>query len=101
LLVDQKMNDGLAVPFFGHPAMTAPAAAQLALRFRCPVVAVHIERLGGAHFRLSLLPPLPLPDSGDRNADIRSLMADINGMLESWIRKRPEQWLWAHRRWPD
>ena len=32
LLADQKMNDGIPVPFFGRPAMTAPALAVLALR---------------------------------------------------------------------
>jgi Bacterial lipid A biosynthesis acyltransferase len=36
MLVDQKLNEGLAVPFFGRPAMTTPALAQFALRFRCP-----------------------------------------------------------------
>ncbi|MGH7088397.1 MAG: lauroyl acyltransferase, partial [Stellaceae bacterium] len=68
MLVDQKMNDGIPVPFFGRKAMTAPALARLALRFRCPVVPTRIERLAGAHFRITILPPLPLPDSGDLQA---------------------------------
>jgi KDO2-lipid IV(A) lauroyltransferase len=41
-----------------------------------------------------------LPDSGDRDADALALMAAINDRLEAWIRARPEQWLWTHRRWP-
>ena len=45
MLVDQKLNDGIAVPFFGRDAMTAPAIARLALRFGCPIVPVRIERL--------------------------------------------------------
>jgi KDO2-lipid IV(A) lauroyltransferase len=100
MLVDQKMNDGIAVPFFGQPAMTAPALAQLALKFRCPVLPARTERLGGARFRLTVLPPLPLPDTGNREADVRALMTQVNGLLESWIRERPEQWLWLHQRWP-
>lgn len=100
LLVDQKMNDGIAVPFFGCPAMTAPAAAQLALRFKCPLVPVHPIRLKGARFRLEVLPPLPLPDSGDKAADTLAVMTTINGLLESWIRENPAQWLWIHNRWP-
>jgi len=28
-------------------------------------------------------------------------MAQINAILETWIRDRPEQWFWLHRRWPD
>jgi hypothetical protein len=37
MLVDQKLNEGLAVPFFGRRAMTTPALAQFAIHFRCPV----------------------------------------------------------------
>src|SRR6185436_8879967 len=45
LLADQKMNDGIPVPFFGRPAMTAPALAVLALRFDCDVLPLRVERL--------------------------------------------------------
>jgi Kdo2-lipid IVA lauroyltransferase/acyltransferase len=101
MLADQKMNDGIPVPFFGRPAMTAPALAALALRFDCDVLPARVERLGGAHFRLTVFPPLPLPRSGDSHADAAALMTQVNAILESWIRDRPEQWFWVHRRWPD
>ena len=101
MLIDQKLNEGVAVPFFGRDAMTAPALAQLALRFSCPVVPVRVERLDGAHFRLTIYPPLSLAVSGDRQADIAAAMTEINALIESWIRARPEQWLWLHRRWPE
>lgn len=101
MLVDQKLNEGIAAPFFGRPAMTAPALAQLALRFDLPVAPVRCERLEGARLRLTIYPPLDLPRSGEREADVRALMTAVNATLESWIRARPEQWLWLHRRWPD
>jgi KDO2-lipid IV(A) lauroyltransferase len=101
VLADQKMNDGIPVTFFGRPAMTAPALAALALRFDCDVLPARVERLAGAHFRLTVLPPLPLPRTGDSNADAAALMAQVNAILETWIRDRPEQWFWVHRRWPD
>ncbi len=101
LLVDQKLNDGIAVPFFGRLAMTAPALAMLALRFDCDVLPARVERLSGAHFRLTIYPPLALPRSGDRATDTAALMAAVNATLEGWIRERPEQWFWLHRRWPD
>jgi Kdo2-lipid IVA lauroyltransferase/acyltransferase len=28
-------------------------------------------------------------------------MGQVNAILETWIRDRPEQWLWVHRRWSD
>jgi Kdo2-lipid IVA lauroyltransferase/acyltransferase len=101
LLADQKLNEGIAVPFFGRPAMTAPALALLALRFDCAVLPARVERLHGAHFRLTLDPPLDLPRTGDRDADVAALMRMVNETLEGWIRERPEQWFWVHSRWPD
>jgi KDO2-lipid IV(A) lauroyltransferase len=100
LLVDQKLNDGIPVHFFGRPAMTAPALGLLALHFNCIVLPVRAERLRGARFRLTICPPLALPRSGDRNADVAALMEAVNQTLEEWIRERPEQWFWVHSRWP-
>ncbi len=101
MLLDQKMNDGIAVPFFGRDAMTAPALAQLALRFECPVLPARVERLEGARFRLTVGPILVLPKTGDREGDIREGTAIINRIIEGWVREQPGQWLWLHRRWPD
>jgi KDO2-lipid IV(A) lauroyltransferase len=100
MLVDQKLNEGLAVPLFGRPAMTTPALAQFALRLRCPVIPIHPVRLGPARFRIICEPPLPLPDTADRAADIYALTETVNATLERWIREQPESWLWLHRRWP-
>lgn len=99
-LVDQKMNDGIAAVLFGLPAMTASAMPALALRFGCPLVPARVERLGPARFRLTCEPPLERPATGERAADIAALTQAMNDRLEAWIRARPEQWLWLHRRWP-
>jgi Kdo2-lipid IVA lauroyltransferase/acyltransferase len=101
MLADQKMNDGIPVPFFGRIAMTSSALASLALRFDCDVLPACVERLGGARFRLTVFPRLPLRRSGDHRADVAALMAEVNRRLEAWIRDRPEEWFWVHRRWPD
>jgi KDO2-lipid IV(A) lauroyltransferase len=101
MLVDQKLNDGIAVPFFGRDAMTAPAIARLALQFACPIVPVRVERLVGARFRFTVEPPLAIADTGDTAADVRAAMTRVNAVIEAWARARPEQWLWLHRRWPD
>jgi Kdo2-lipid IVA lauroyltransferase/acyltransferase len=101
LLVDQKMNDGIAVPFFGRDAMTAPAVAQLAMRYNAAIIPARVERLSGAHFRLTVFPEIEHPQSGDRRADTLTIMTRVNAVIESWIRQRPEQWFWLHRRWPD
>ena len=100
MLMDQKMNDGIVARFFGRDAMTAPALAALALRHRCLVIPGHVQRLGPARFRVVVEPPLALPDTGDRQADILTFTQSINDTLERWITARPESWLWLHRRWP-
>jgi KDO2-lipid IV(A) lauroyltransferase len=100
LLADQKTNDGIAVPFFGRPAMTAPAVAALALKFRVPLIPAHARRLGPARFRVILEAPLALPDTGDRHRDILEVTTAVNQCLERWIRQEPGDWLWLHRRWP-
>jgi KDO2-lipid IV(A) lauroyltransferase len=101
MLVDQKMNDGIAVPFFGRPAMTAPAAARLSLRFDCPIIPVRVERLEGARFRFTVLPSFDSRRTGDADADVLDIMTRVNAQIENWVRLCPEQWLWLHRRWPD
>ncbi len=101
MLVDQKMNDGIPLPFFGRTAMTAPALAHLAYRFDCPVVGARVVRLGGAHFRVTIEPPLELPRTDNLAANVAETLCRVNALLEGWIREHPEQWLWVHRRWPD
>jgi KDO2-lipid IV(A) lauroyltransferase len=100
MLVDQKLNDGIEARFFGMAAMTAPAAAAFALHFRCPVIPARADRIGPARLRLVIEPPLALPHSGNRAADVLALTQGINDVLERWIRADPGSWLWLHRRWP-
>jgi len=100
LLIDQKFNEGAPIPFFGRPAMTATAPAELALRYRCRVLPVRLERLPRARFRVTIEAPMNLPDSGDRQADVETLLRAMNARVEDWVRARPGQWFWVHRRWP-
>lgn len=100
LLVDQKMNDGIAVPFFGRPAMTAPAIAQFALRFSAPIVPIRVDRLGPARFRMVCEAPLSVTRTGDKKTDTYAILLAVNATLERWIRDQPGAWLWLHRRWP-
>jgi len=100
-LVDQKANDGIAVPFFGRDAMTPAAPARLALRFDCVLVPVRVERLPHARFRITIETPFPPERSGDRVRDTLATMCRINAILERWIRAQPDHWFWLHNRWPD
>ena len=99
-LADQKLNTGgIEVPFMGHPAMTAPAAARIAVRFNLPVIPSVVERLDGAYFRITNFEPIAYETTGNLAGDVEALTIKINQFLEREIRARPEQWLWHHRRW--
>lgn len=101
LLVDQKQNRGIPVDFFGRPAMTGTTLAKLALRFDCPVHGAWIQRKGGRRFAVTVTPPLKVEKTGDEEEDVRRIMEAVNRTVEGWIRERPDQWLWLHRRWPE
>jgi KDO2-lipid IV(A) lauroyltransferase len=100
LLFDQKLNNGISVKLFGHDAMTAPAAAAFALRYKAALVAAHIQRIGTARYRVVIEKPLPHPDTGSNEGDVAALTLALNQRLEAWVRHDPGQWLWLHRRWP-
>lgn len=99
IMMDQKLNEGMAIPFFGVDAMTAPAIAAFALKFKCPVHPVRIERLQGCRFRVTVLPALAAPTATDKTEAMREILTEVNRQFEEWIRARPGQWLWIHRRW--
>jgi KDO2-lipid IV(A) lauroyltransferase len=99
ILIDQKYNEGIAAPFFGHPAMTSPAFVQLGQKFDCPVIPFRVERVEEINFRLSFFEPLRLFDEEGVSRPADALVAEAHALLEGWIRERPEQWLWLHRRW--
>lgn len=100
MLVDQKLREGVAVPFFGRDAMTPQAPAKLALKFQCPLIPVRVERLSGIQCRLTYYPPLELPTEGSLSDRVYDVTLKMNQTFESWIRERPEQWIWMHNRWP-
>ncbi len=100
LLTDQKMNEGMPIPFFGYDAMTATTIAELALRFDLPIIPIRIVRTGGCHFKGHIYPALQYEKTGDKDTDVRTILTLMNATFESWIREFPEQWFWVHKRWP-
>lgn len=99
-LNDQKFNGGVAAPFFGVAAHTAPGPTRLALRFGAEMIPLSVQRTRGARFRVVVHPPIPLPRTGDRAADIQTGVAAVNAFMEARVRERPHEWFWVHRRWP-
>jgi KDO2-lipid IV(A) lauroyltransferase len=99
LLADQRRSKGIEIRFLGRPALATGTPAVLALRFGAAVVPGRIERVDGVRFRAIFDRPLDPPASGDRTEQVRALTQAIADRIEVWVRERPEQWLWTHRRW--
>src|SRR6185436_5138873 len=100
ILIDQDVGgDGVYVPYIGRLASTTPTLALLELRTEAPIVPVfaHVEADGTITVHIE--PAVPVRPTGDRDADVRSLTADCTAIVERWVRRKPEQWLWMHRRW--
>jgi KDO2-lipid IV(A) lauroyltransferase len=99
MLVDQRLNRGVDVPFFGRPALTNPLAARFARQYDCPVHAARAIRRPDGGLHLELTGPLDLPRDAEGLIDIGGAMAAINALVETWVREHPEQWFWLHDRW--
>lgn len=99
-LNDQKFNGGVSAPFFGILVNTAPAPTRMALRFDAPMIPMSVQRTRGARFRVVIHPPIPIPRTGDRAADIQAGVEAVNAFMEARVRERPAEWFWVHKRWP-
>ena len=101
MFVDQKLNEGDLIPFFGIPAKTPAAPARLAIKMKCPLVPVQVIRKGTqTRFKIIIHPPMEHPTEGSIQDQVVALMTDVNKVIESWVRENPGAWLWAHNRWP-
>jgi KDO2-lipid IV(A) lauroyltransferase len=99
LLADQRYKGGVLVPFFGHLAESNPLIAKLARQYDCTVYGARAIRLPNHRFRLEITDPIDLPRDADGHIHVAKTTAVIQGVVESWIREHPEQWIWFHRRW--
>jgi KDO2-lipid IV(A) lauroyltransferase len=102
MLIDTNMvaGQGIFVDFFGIPASTASGMARIALRTDAAVVptfTIWDEKLG--KYRLRFDPAVELIRTGAGEADIQANTQQFTKIVEDYVRRHPEQWLWVHRRW--
>jgi len=103
ILIDQHISgstDAVTVEFFERAAATTSAVAAMALRTGAPVVPVFALPLGRGRYRLIYEHPVepPSPDSTDAVKEFTQRCTDV---LEMYVRRHPDLWLWMHRRWRD
>jgi KDO2-lipid IV(A) lauroyltransferase len=102
LLIDQHIQsrDAIYVDFFDRPAATTTALAALALRTGAPVVPVFALPLGAGRYRMIYEHPVE-PPRAESDQAIREFTQRCTDVLEMYVRRHPDLWLWMHRRWRD
>ena len=102
ILMDTNMTppQGVFVRFFGIEACTASGLARVALKTGAAVVpGFLLWEPSESQYVLHFGPELSFTHTSDHETDIVAATQQCNDVLESWIRRYPDQWLWIHRRW--
>ena len=102
MLLDQNEvpnQGGGFIEFFGLPTPAPLAAARLAHKAGAPIVAFFCLPEAGGRYRISARNFDFSSDQPDARSDPMFVTQRIMNGLEEEIRRRPELWLWIHRRW--
>jgi KDO2-lipid IV(A) lauroyltransferase len=102
VLIDQHIQtrDAISIDFFQQPAATTAAVAALALRTGAPVVPVFALPIERGRYRMIYEHPVEPPPADSEDA-VREFTQRCTDVLEMYVRRHPELWLWMHRRWRD
>jgi KDO2-lipid IV(A) lauroyltransferase len=102
ILMDTNMTppQGEFVKFFSIDACTGTGLAHVARQTGAAVLpGFMLWEPGERRYVLHFGPEVEIPHTADRAADILEGTERCTAVLESWIRRYPDQWLWIHRRW--
>jgi KDO2-lipid IV(A) lauroyltransferase len=101
MVMDRRVDEGKPIRFFGRDKPSTIMPAKLALKFKCDLVPVQVERLRDAHYRVTFHPPVrPRDTSVDETAQAVDMIQQVHCQFEDWIRQQPEDWFCSKRLWP-
>lgn len=100
ILNDQRLSKGVSVPFFNHNALTAPSAAELAMKYDLPLIPVFVTRKGWGDYKIIIYPEIKIVSKiTDRKTKIHAALSEMNKIFETHIQQYPHEWFWLHQRW--
>ena len=99
MMCDLREVRGVEVPFFGRPAPSTSFPALLAVADGLPILIVRTLRQPRSHFLFEWKVLQPIRGGASREEDVTATTALIQNCFEAWIRERPGEWMWVHRRW--
>ncbi len=101
ILADQDIEslEGIFVPFFGKLAKTPTAPAKISMASGAPIVPMFMLHEGG-RYRLHLEEPIwPERKGATKEEMVRLLTERWSQVVEKYVRRYPDQWVWMHNRW--
>ncbi|MFH1594368.1 MAG: lysophospholipid acyltransferase family protein [Candidatus Omnitrophota bacterium] len=100
ILADQDVDsvDGVFVDFFGRPAYTPKAPVALAMASGASFIPCFLIREKNCH-KLIVDEPIVFENKSSKEETIRFYTQKWSKVLESYIRRYPDQWVWMHNRW--
>lgn len=99
-LIDQDTKvEGVFADFLGHTAFTPSSAVRFAMKFNIPIIVSVAARLPGDKHHVFISPQLTYTKTDDFEADLVTVIQQINDIIGAHIRNFPDQWVWMHERW--
>ena len=92
MLIDQRFDNGITIPFFNQSCQALYLPAKLAIQNQIPIYMLRIVRIKGTKYKSEFI-------KVESSEDPKQIMIEVNKVLENWIREKPAQWFWIHRRW--
>ena len=89
---------GMMAPGGTPRTIVTKLSGEIARLLKAPLIAFFIERRPGVRFRVTF-ETIDVPYTQNVEDDVRVATERLQAALERSIRARPEQWMWAHRRW--
>jgi KDO2-lipid IV(A) lauroyltransferase len=101
LAIDTRLDGAEMMPLFNIDAPTNTAPARLALKNNCPILPLHVDRLPNFRYRISVGKAITASVQDTPIAEQAiDVTAQINRLIEEWVRQAPGQWICLKRRWP-
>jgi KDO2-lipid IV(A) lauroyltransferase len=101
MVMDRRVDEGKPIRFFGRDKLSTIMPAKLALKLKCDLVPVQVERLQDAHYHVTFHPPVrPEDASVDETTQATDMIQQVHQQFENWIRQQPEDWFCSKRLWP-
>tara|TARA_Y100001936_G_C16034537_1_gene647710 strand:- start:1186 stop:1668 length:483 start_codon:yes stop_codon:yes gene_type:complete len=99
LMIDQRVSEGIRVPFFKKEALTSTLPAQLAIKFGYDIVPIYISRKNNDEFILEIEEPIQVQNRTNSEENKSSITLNLNKIIERMVRRNPSQWILTHNRW--